>query len=153
MKAQREAAEERRNILNKNTAEWNQVKNKSKAEQQEWFTQKAKEAQERQAAKIGKKVDNGSDNLPTSAVKAAFHSGKGAVHSLAGALERSSMNDFYEAQRFKADAMLRKGVSEDKATEYGNEKAKRRQEARLAGYRLKSKIEQEKAEKIKNREI
>ena len=116
-----------RTVAKQNAAEWNSVKNKSKEEQQAWFTQKAEEAQERHAAENNRKVDKGTDNLLTSAAKAAYHSGKGAVHSLTGAIERSSMNDFYEAARFKYDAM-RKGMSEEDADKFGNEKAQKRQQ-------------------------
>ena len=134
-------------IKERNAAEWENVKNKSKEEQQKWFTQKAQEAQKRHNGK----VDKGTDNLATSAALSAFHGGKGAVHSLYGALTRSSLQDEYETQRDKGLASLR-GEDVNQAEKVARDKAQKRKELKLAGIREKTKIEQQKVEELKEKE-
>ena len=134
-------------IKAKNAAEWEQVKNKSKEEQQKWFTQKAQEAQKRHNGK----VDKGTDNLATSAALSAFHGGKGAVHSLYGALTRSSNQYEFETQRDKALASLR-GEDVNQVEKAARDKALKRKDLKLAGIREKTKIEQQKVEELKEKE-
>ena len=132
-------------------AEWKDVKKLSTAEQQEWFTKKAQEAQERNALKNNTKVDKGTDNLATSAVKAMGLGAKSAGSSLLGRLERGSLNDTYESAKFKFDAM-REGKSESEAQAIGDSKAQKRQEQRLAGLRAITKAAQERTEQIQEQE-
>lgn len=144
MMAERKASE---SIKAQNAKEWERVKNTSKEEQQAWFTKKAQEAQQRRTGK----VEKGTDNLATSAAKSAFHGAKGAVHSLYGALTRASLQVENETQRDKALAALR-GEDVNQAESVAREKAKKRQDLKLAGIRAKTKAEQEKVEEIKEAE-
>ena len=131
--------------------EWKDVKKLSTAEQQEWFTKKAQDAQERNALKNNTKVDKGTDNLATSAFKAMGLGAKSAGSSLLGRLERGSLNDTYESAKFKFDAM-REGKSESEAQAIGDSKAQKRQEQRLAGLRAITKAAQERTEQIQEEE-
>ena len=87
-------------IKEQNAKEWESVKGKSKEEQQQWFSEKAKQAQLKRTGK----ESNGTDNLPTDTAKSFFYGLKEGGTTIAKAVAKTygDNSQWYQEEAIKA---------------------------------------------------